>query len=167
MLTVLDAGTPIELSFDDLMKYHGIEFPGGVAHAYCAMRHAVSLLGSVERREIAVRTAFPGPGGRDAIEMALRAVTGDRFAVVPELGATERGPVLARYVWEFTYRDRTVLLRLRDAGFVTPEFIDLGARRDRDAADDARLTVLKQEMTDRLLAGAVDEVYEEVPPPTR
>ncbi|MEV0542165.1 hypothetical protein [Nocardia salmonicida] len=167
MLTVLESGTPIEISFTDLMKYHGPHFPGGVAHAYCAMRHAVAVLGPVERREVTVRTAFPGPGGRDAIEMALRAVTGDRFVVVPELAATDRGATLARYVWEFRYRDRTVLVRLRDAGFVTDEFIELGARSDRTPADDERLTVLKQEMTDRLLGGEVGEVYEEVPQPTR
>jgi len=165
MLTVLESGTPIDISFTDLMKYHGPGFPGGVAHGYCAMRHAVSLFGPVERREVTVRTAFPGPGGRDAVEMVLRAVTGDRFVVVPELAATERGTTLARYVWEFTYRDRTVLLQLRDAGFVVDEFIELGARRDRTAAEDARLTVLKQEMTDRLLAGEVGQVYEEVPQP--
>lgn len=164
MLTVLESGTPIDLSFTDLMKYHGPGFPGGVAHAYCAMRHAVSLLGPVERREVTVRTAFPGPGGRDAVEMVLRAVTGDRFAVVPELAATERGNTLARYVWEFTYRGRTVLLQLRDAGFVTDEFIELGARGDRSQADDERLTVLKQQMADRLLAGEVGQVYEEVRP---
>ncbi|GGL20424.1 hypothetical protein [Nocardia jinanensis] len=167
MLTVLEAGTPIDFSFADLMKYHGPEFPGGVAHAYCAMRHAVSLLGAVERREVTVRTAFPGPGGRDAVEMVLRAVTGDRFTVDPGLAAAQRGPVLARYVWEFTHGERTIALQLRDAGFVTTEFIELGARRDRDPAENARLTVLKQEMTDRLLAGAVGEVYEAVPPPTR
>ncbi|MEV5647287.1 hypothetical protein AB0L57_03455 [Nocardia sp. NPDC052254] len=162
MLRVLESGVPIDITFADLMKYHGPGFPGGVAHAYCAMRHAVALLGAVERRAITVRTAFPGPGGRDAVEMALRAVTGDRFAVVPELAATHRGNTLARYVWAFTHQDRTVTLQLRDAGFVTAEFIELGARRDRTAADDERLTLLKQQMADRLLAGAVGEVYEEV-----
>ncbi|MEU4311301.1 hypothetical protein [Nocardia sp. NPDC024068] len=163
MLTVHESGVPIEFSFADLMKYHGSEFPGGVAHAYCAMRHAVTLLGDVERRAVTVRTAFPGPGGRDAVEMVLRAVTGGRFTVEPALAEPARGATLARYVWEFTHRDTTVTLRLRDAGFVTAEFIALGARTDRTDADDARLRVLKQEMTDRLLAGAVGQVYEQVP----
>ncbi|MGW0045528.1 hypothetical protein [Rhodococcus sp. NPDC003348] len=163
MLTVYEAGTPVELSFADLMKYHGTGFPGGVAHAYCAMLHAVSLLGDVERREVTVRTAFPGPGGRDAIEMALRAVTGDRFVVDPDLAKPERGTTLARYVWEFTHGDRTVTLQLRDDGLVTDEFIALGAKPDRTAEEDAHLTVLKQEMTDRLLARPVGEVYEVIP----
>ncbi|WP_459545733.1 hypothetical protein [Nocardia sp. X0981] len=165
MLTVFESGVRIDFSFDDLMKYHGPQFPGGVAHAYCAMRHAVGILGAVERREITVRTAFPGPGGRDAVEGALRAVTDGRFTVDTGLATPARGATLARYVWEFGYRGRTVLLRLRDAGFVTAEFIALGARRDRDSAEDERLTVLKQEMTERLLAAAPGQVYEEVPAP--
>ncbi|MFI5720748.1 hypothetical protein [Nocardia sp. NPDC051750] len=164
MLTVLESGVPIDISYEELMKYHGPGFPGGVAHAYCAMRHAVAVLGAVERREVTVRTAFPGPGGRDAIEMALRAVTEGRFTVDSGLAATSRGTTLARYVWEFTHRDTTVSLQLRDAGFVTDEFIALGAKTGRTAADDARLTVLKQEMAERLLSGPVGQVYEEIPP---
>ncbi|WP_054374757.1 hypothetical protein [Rhodococcus rhodochrous] len=162
MLTVVESGIPIALSFEDLTKYHGPHFPGGVAHAYCAMRHAVSVLGRVERREVHVRTAFPGPGGRDAIEMALRAVTDGRYVVDAALAATERGDTLARYVWEFTYRGHTVALQLRDEGLVTDEFVALGARRDRTAAEETRLTVLKREMTARLLALPVGQVYEQV-----
>lgn len=165
MLTVHEAGSRIDLSFDDLMKYHGTRFPGGVAHAYRALEQALLSLGEVERREVFVRTAFPGPGGRDAIEMALRAVTDDRYFVDPELAQPQRGPTLARYVWAFTYRGRTVAVQLRDAGFVVPEFIDLGATAHRTPAQEQRLTVLKREMTDRLLAPAVHNVYEEIAPP--
>lgn len=162
MLTVFENGTPIELTFDDLMKYHGPGFPGGVAHGFCAMQHAVALLGDVERRRVRVRTAFPGPGGRDAVEMVLRAVTGDRFVVDQDLAKPERGNTLARYVWEFTHDGRAVTVQLRDDGLVTDEFIALGAKPDRTADEDAHLTVLKREMTDRLLARPVGEVYEQI-----
>lgn len=164
MLTVHESGTPVGLTFDDLMKYHGPGYPGGVAHAYCAMRHAVSLFGHVERREVTVRTAFGGPGGRDAIEMALRAVTGDRFVVDPELAMPERGATLSRYVWQFIHRGHTVTLRLRDAGLVTEEFVALGAKPDRTATEEEHLTVLKRQMTERLLVRPVGEVYEEITP---
>lgn len=162
MITVYESGRPIKFTFDDLMKYHGPEFPGGVAHGYTVLRHAMSILGEVERREVQVRTAFPGPGGRDAIELVLRAVTDGRYVVDPDLAATERGGTLARYVWEFTYRDRSVTLQIRDDGLVTDEFIELGAKRDRTAAENEHLTVLKQEMTDRLLAREVGAAYEVV-----
>ena len=162
MLTVYESGHPIEFTFADLMKYHGPEFPGGVAHGFTVMRHAFSILGDVERREVQVRTAFPGPGGRDAVEMVLRAVTDGRYVVDSELAATERGATLARYVWQFTWRERSVTLQIRDDGLVTDEFIALGAEPGRTDAENARLTVLKQEMTDRLLAREVGAAYEVV-----
>ncbi|MGC5025058.1 hypothetical protein ACLQ3K_09915 [Tsukamurella sp. DT100] len=95
LLTVYEGGTALEIGFADLMKYHGSTFPGGVAHAYRAMIEGLALFDPVQRREVHVRTAFPGPEGRDAIEMALRAVTDGRFTVDRALGAPERGPTLA------------------------------------------------------------------------
>lgn len=164
---LVESGTPLEFSIGDANRYHGPGFPGGVAHGFCVLQHAVSLLGDdgalpVERREVSVRTAFGGPGGRDAVELVLRAVTDGRYEVDPDLAETERGPVLARYVWEFTYRGRTVRLHLRDEGLVTEEFISLGAKPDRTPAEDAHLEVLKSEMARRLLARPVGQVYEEI-----
>lgn len=166
-LRVSEAGTPLEFTIEDADRYHGPAFPGGVAHGFCALQHAVELLGRdgaepVERREVSVRTAFPGPGGRDAVELVLRAVTDGRYDVDSALAQPARGPVLARYVWEFTYRGRVVLLRLRDEGLVTEEFISLGARTDRTPEEDAHLEVLKAEMAQRLLARPVGQVYEQV-----
>ena len=162
-----ESGTPLEFSIEDANRYHGPGFPGGVAHGFCVLQHAVELLGRdspepVERREVSVRTAFPGPGGRDTHELILRAATDGRYEVDPALAEPERGGVLARYVWEFAYRGRTVRLHLRDDGLVTEEFITLGARTDRTEAEDAHLEVLKTEMAQRLLARPVGQVYEEI-----
>lgn len=164
---LVESGTPLEFSIGDANRYHGPGFPGGVAHGFCVLQHAVELLGRggaelVERREVSVRTAFPGPGGRDTHELILRALTDGRYEVDPALAEPERGGVLARYVWEFTYRGRTVRLHLRDDGLVTEEFIALGARTDRTEAEDAHLEVLKAEMAARLLARPVGQVYEEI-----
>lgn len=70
--------------------------------------------------------------------------------------------MLARYVWEFTYRGQVALLHLRDDGLVTEEFIALGARTDRTAEEDTRLEVLESEMADRLLSRPVGQTYEEI-----
>lgn len=166
-LSVHEAGTPLEFTIEDANRYHGPGFPGGVAHGFCVLQHAVALLGRdgadpVERREVSVRTSFGGPGGRDAHELALRAVTDGQYVVDPELAEPERGRVLARYVWEYTYRGRTVRLHLRDDGLVTEEFIDLGARTDRSEVEDAHLEVLKAQMAQRLLSRPVGQVYEEI-----
>lgn len=161
LIEVLDTGQLITYTFDEILKYHGPRFPGGVAHAFKAMQRAFPLLdpdGPVERREVTVDTAFTGPGGRDAFEMVTRAVTDNRYVIDPRLERPERGRTLERYVFRFHYRGRTVTVVLHE-GYVDDEFIGLARKEDRTPADEERLTLLKQEMTDRLLARPAPEVY--------
>lgn len=162
-LAVLDRGDPIELTARDVTKYHGTGSPGGVALAFKAMQRGLPLLepeGTPERREVAVHTPFDGPGARDAFELVLRAVTGDRYAVDPSLERTDLPPTRARFVFRLSYRDRVVTLTLRE-GFVDPEFMDLlGA--ERTAEQDARLTELKRELADRVMAASAPAAYEAV-----
>lgn len=162
-ITLVEAGTSIDFSFDDLMKYHGPGFPGGVAHAFVVLARALPLLDGgarVERRDVSIRTAFRGPGARDAFEMATRAVTGDRYEVTEELEQPERGEVLMRYVFELSYRGTVCTLQLKDDGLVTEEFIALSRQTDRSAAENAHLEQLKREMRDRLLSRAPEDVYD-------
>ena len=80
-IIVLEKGQKLEFSFEDLLKYHGVGYPGGVAHAFQVMQRAFPQLDDgklLERREIELVTAFPGPGGLDAFEMVTRCVTGGR-----------------------------------------------------------------------------------------
>jgi hypothetical protein len=96
-IVVVERGEPIAFSFADLMKYHGPGSPGGVAHAFKVMERALPLLdpeGPPERRAISIETAFAGPGARDAFEMVTRAVTEERYAIVPEWRA---GSAAARW----------------------------------------------------------------------
>lgn len=162
VLEVVDGGQVLRFTYDDLMRYHGPVFPGGVAHAFKVLERGLPLLdpeGLVERREVSVRTPFSGPGARDAFELVTRAVTGERYVVDPSLARTERGTTLERYVFHLTYRGRTVTLVIRD-GFVTDEFIGLARKEGRTPEEDARLTVLKAEMAARLLARPAVEVYD-------
>lgn len=161
-LSVVEGGTPLVYMFDDLMKYHGPDAPGGVAHAFTVLQRALPLLGDgapVERREVEIATAHRGPGVRDAFEMVTRAVTGGRYVVDPALARPDRGNTLADYVFRLTYRGRTVTLQVRE-GFVADEFIELVNTPGRTDAEEARLVVLKREMTDRLLAVPATEVYD-------
>ncbi|MFC9518804.1 hypothetical protein ACFTSD_23970 [Nocardiaceae bacterium NPDC056970] len=161
-LDVVDQGASLTFTFADLMKYHGPNAPGGVAHALQVLGRALPLLdpsGPVERREVEIATAHGGPGVRDAFELVLRATTGGRYDVDPALARPERGNTLANYVFRLTYRGRTVTLQVRE-GFVADEFIDLVNKPGRTESEEARLVVLKQEMTDRLLAVPATEVYD-------
>jgi len=161
VVEVLEKGRTLSFSFEDLMRYHGPGSPGGVAHAFKIMERAFALLeadGPLERREITVRTAFGGPGARDGFELVTRAVTGDRYLLDPELERPERGTALERFVFRIGYRERCATLALRE-GFVSDEFIAL-ARKERDAEQEARLDLLKQEMAERVMASPAADVYD-------
>jgi hypothetical protein len=161
-IAVIDQGVPIAFSFQDLMKYHGPRSPGGVAHAFKVLERALPLLepgGPPERREITIRTAFGGPGARDAFELVTRAVTEDRYVVDPALARPDRGPARERFVFRLGYRGRTVTLVVRE-GFVTDEFIALARKDPRGAEDERRLDVLKRKMADRVMAPPAIEVYD-------
>lgn len=163
-ITVTDQGSILAFTFADLMHYHGPGSPGGVAHALKVLERALPLLapdGLPERREIGVRTAFAGPGARDGMEMATRAVTEGRYVVDETLARPDLGPARERFVFLLTYRGSGVTLALRD-GYVGDEFIALVRIAERTAEQEDRLTVLKREMADRLLAGAAADVYDVV-----
>lgn len=162
VIEVAEAGTVLAFSFEDLLRYHGPGYPGGVAHAFKVMERGLPLLspdGPPERREIQIETSFTGPGARDGFELVTRAVTGLRYIVDPGLARPERGPTLERYVFTLRYRRSAVTLVIRD-GYVTDEFIALARKEGRSAEEESRLGVLKQEMADRLLAKSAVDVYD-------
>jgi hypothetical protein len=161
-IEVRERGRTIAYSFDDLLKYHGPGSPGGVAVAFKAMQRAFALLasdGPPQRREIAVRTAFGGPGARDAFEAVTRAVTGERFTLDPALARPERGRVLERFVFELTCGGRSVTLLLRE-GYVTEEFIDLARKDGRSEQEEAHLDDLKAELAARVMGAGATDVYD-------
>lgn len=163
-IEVTDQGSVLAYTFADLMHYHGPGSPGGVAHAVKVLERALPLLapdGLVERREVEVRTAFAGPGARDGFEMVTRAVTEGRYVVDDALARAEQGPTRERFVFRLAYRGRAVTLLLRD-GYVGEEFLALARTAERTAEQESRLTVLKQEMAELLLASPASEVYDVV-----
>jgi hypothetical protein len=146
------------------MRYHGPGSPGGVAHAFKVMQRAWPLLdpeAAPERRELAIVTAFGGPGARDAFEMVTRAVTDGRYVVDAALARPELGRTRERFVFRLTYRGAVVTLQVRD-GYVTDEFITLARTDARSPDEEARLDVLKREMAERVMAAPADAVYEVV-----
>jgi hypothetical protein len=161
-IEVEDQGTALAYSFEDVMRYHGPGSPGGVAHAVKVMERVLPLLqpgGLAERREIEVETAFAGPGARDAFEMVTRAVTEGRYVVDDALARPGLGPTRERFVFRLGYRGRSVTVVLRE-GYVGEEFIGLARTDERSAEQEDRLTVLKREMAELLLATPAAEVYD-------
>jgi len=161
-IIVLDQGRTIELAHADATRYHGPGSPGGLALAYRAMQRGLPLVapnGVPERREVDVRTAFGGPGARDAFELVLRAVSGDRYVVDAALERGDLAATRARFVFRLSYRGRVATLVLRE-GFVTPDFIEMLAIDGRSAEQEARLTELKEELAARVMAASPDDVFD-------
>jgi hypothetical protein len=167
-LVISDGGAVIPISFEEMLKYHGPGYPGGVAHAFKVLERAFALLSPdspPERREIRIDTAFGGPGGRDAFEMVTRAVTEGRFRVDGSLAppGTLESPG-GRYFFRVSYRDTSVDLVLRP-GLVRDEFVALARRGASTVEEEEQLARMKQEMADRLMSLPADEVYEPVAVP--
>ena len=161
-ISVLDGRRRIDFSFEDMMKYHGPGSPGGIAHAFKVMERAFALLdpeGPPQRREITLRTAFGGPGARDAFELVTRAVTGDRYVVDQALARPELGFASERFVFELTYRYRSATLVVRE-GIVPDEFIRLARTENKTDEQQARFAQMKLEMVERVMPMPADEVYD-------
>jgi hypothetical protein len=162
MLSVVDRGTLLTFTFEDVMRYHGPGSPGGVAIAFKVLELGLPLLESgapPARRAITVHTAFGGPGARDAFECVTRAVTEGRYVVDPHLARPARGRALERFVFELAHPKTTATLLLRD-GFVDDEFVDLAGMPSRSAAQEARLDVLKCDLAARVMAKPAADVLE-------
>lgn len=166
IITVLEKGTEYSFSYEDLLKYHGVGYPGGVAHAFQVMRRAFPQLDDgklLERREISLVTAFPGQGGLDAFEMVTRCVTDGRIHVDKDLpeAANELESPHGRYYFRFAYRGREVVVTIKP-GFVRDEFVQLARKEDLTDEEEAHLIELKKEMAARLLAEKPENIYQAV-----
>ena len=162
MLEVVEHGTRLAFSFDDLLRYHGPRSPGGVAHAYKVLERALPLLAGgapPERRAIVIRTAFGGPGARDGFELVTRAVADGRYTVDLALARPELGTARERFVFALTHGERTVTAVVRD-GFVTDDFIALARKDPRTPAEEAELDELKRAMAERVMAAPAEAVYD-------
>jgi hypothetical protein len=161
-LTVEEHGRTITFTFDDMMRYHGVHSPAGVAMAFKIMQRAFGALSPDQppaRRSVSVRTAFRGPGARDGFEAVTRAVSEDRYTVDRSLVRADRGRLLEDFVFVVGIADRTATLLLRD-GFVTAEFIDLAQAENRSDEQEQRLDELKARLAQGVMAAPADEVYD-------
>ncbi|MDQ1391980.1 MAG: hypothetical protein QOF30_957 [Acidimicrobiaceae bacterium] len=161
-IEVVDQGTLLRFTFDDLLRYAGPGSPGGVAMAFVAMRAAFAHLDPdqpVQRREVVIETAFRGPGGRDGFEHVTRALTDGRYLVTDALEHPERGMALEQFVFRFVYRDRECTLLVRE-GVVTDEFVLMARKDDRTPEEEREFTAMKQGLADRLLAGQPETAFD-------
>jgi hypothetical protein len=161
-LLVNEGGRTIAFTFDDMMRYHGVGSPAGVAMAFKVMQRAFTLLSPdkpPDRRCVTVRTAFRGPGARDGFEAVTRAVSDGRYTVDRSLVRSDRGRLLEDFVFVVSIGDQTATALLRE-GFVTDEFIDLARTENRTKAEETRLDELKSQLAQRVSTTPAEQVYD-------
>jgi hypothetical protein len=161
-LTIEERGRTITFTLDDMMRYHGPHSPAGVAIAFKVMQRAFAALSPdmpPQRRSVAVRTAFRGPGARDGFEAVTRAVTDGRYTVDRSLARSDLGRLREDFVFVVTVGDRTATLLLRD-GYVTDEFIDLARAENRTDEQERRLDGLKARLAQLVMSTASVDVVD-------
>ena len=113
VISVYDDGVRLDIPFEACVLYHGRDSIGGLSLGYRLLRFALNKLtdGRIpERKEITFKTAFPGPGLRDAVENA------------PE--GTPEG-VYGHMYFEITVGSRTLCCALKP-GVLPEEFVQTG-----------------------------------------
>ena len=129
ILTITDIDGPIELTFEDLIKYHGTRSICGLTVGYTALRvvwQKLSPNAPVNRDLTSIVTAFPGPGARDAFEMVTRAVSREQYEVATNF---THGPMIAEaakgaYWFKFTIDQNSIEIGLKP-DMVPKDFVPL------------------------------------------
>lgn len=94
--------------------------------------------------------------------MVTRALTEGRHIVDPALLRPERGPTLESFLWVLTYRERSLEVAVRD-GVIGDEFGALARMSTRSIEEEGRLTELKGELMDSVMARTPTETFDVKP----
>ena len=128
VITIFDDGVLLEIPFEACVLYHGRDSIGGLSLGFrmleWALRHLTNGI-PPERKEISFRTAFPGPGLRDAVEMVTRAVTRQAYSVLDTYPNDAPEGVYGRMYFEVSVGNRTLGFQLK-SGVIPGEFIEVG-----------------------------------------
>lgn len=170
-LLITDHNQVTAISYDDLVKYHGRLFIGGVAMAYKAMQLAFRLLandgGILAREEISFRSAM-GPEARgliDAVEMATRSLSRGALTASTALPAripAPSSPNGGKYYFEFHYGGVVLAMSVKE-GLIAPEFIAYSRKELAGAiqsGEEAHLQEVKEELAAALLAAEPENLFD-------
>ena len=170
---VKDFDDIVEITYDDILKYHGRQMIGGAALAFKIMLMTFPKLSD----EIPQRGHFNfysgiGKNGRgiiDAAEMVMRVKTNDQIRLDLEYSEDKLGQVApggGRYYFEIGYKDKMIKLYLKE-GIIPEEFIAYSKLSHKCKAenvpmtekDQAKLLSLRQELADSIMASKPEDLF--------
>ena len=121
VISVYDDGVRLDIPFEACVLYHGRDSIGGLSLGYRLLCFALNKLteGRIpERKEISFKTAFPGPGLRDAVEMTTRAVTRKAYEVLENAPEGTPEGVYGHMYFEVTVGSKTLCCALKPGVFL-------------------------------------------------
>lgn len=156
-----DAGELV-ITYEDMIKYHGRDFYGGVALAFKVLQLAFEKLFGRQvphRNKIRIVVGFNPPGVIDGLEFVTRALTRQRLILDP---APEKGPasVFGRYYFEVHYENRFICLWLKP-DVLPEEFTGLARKSFAGLATPDEIQQwqrYKQILGQRIMAGPPQEL---------
>ena len=170
---VRDNDDIIEITYDDILKYHGRQMIGGAALAFKIMLMTFPKLTD----EIPQRGHFNfysgiGKNGRgiiDAAEMVMRVRHYDKLRLDLEYSDDKLGQIApggGRYFFEIGYKDKLIQLYLKE-GIIPEEFIAYSKLSHKCKAENvpmteenqARLLELRQELANSIMASKPEDLF--------
>jgi hypothetical protein len=168
-LAIKDRDTVLNISYEDMIKYHGRFHIGGVAMAFKALELGFSKLLPNEipsRNKISFTSALgeSATGVLDAVEMATRARSLGKLVVDTALGKDTSAPDTpsgGKFYFEIKYDGAKLGLALKE-GLVPEEFMTLSKKaiaRTLDQEGAKRLQEVKEEMAANLISKKAEELF--------
>ena len=172
-ITIKDRDTVLDITYRDMLQYHGRFYIAGVAMAYKLLeRIMLELPGSAipSREAFSFTIAVNGPGIIDGLEMATRARSRGHLAVDAGIAANINAPDAAdgkggKYYFEIAYEQQKVAFKLKD-NIIPPEFQALAHRSHDGTLDPAgasRLQTLKEEIAVFLTGADASMLFTRLP----
>jgi len=156
IIRIMDCGQVIEIRYENCIQYAGRDSIGGVALGFRLMQRAIRDLSPgiiPERKSFKIRTCFPGPGTKDAVEFITRAVTRGEYLVDQAFLHQAPEAVIGRLGFEVTIGDATARYVTMD-GAMSEEFIRIGRLNKTDRItfeEKLRWTQLKESLARTLM----------------
>ena len=172
-IMVKDQDDMIEITYDDILKYHGRQMIGGAALAFKMMLMTFPMLSD----EIPTRGYFRfysgigqnGKGIIDAAEMVMRVKSNNQLSLELDYADDKLGqlaPNGGRYYFEIGYKEKLISLYLKE-GIIPNEFMEYSklaykcklenVPMEQDAQD--KLLLLRQELAASIMQSKPEELF--------
>ncbi|MBP2637076.1 MAG: hypothetical protein H6Q72_2983 [Firmicutes bacterium] len=170
VLRVKDRGIVLEIGFEDLVKYHGRFYIGGVALAFKLLELGFKELvpNAIPEREFIGFTSglgLHGPGVIDAVEMVTRAKTRGQLVVETDIVKDKPGIIapdgVGKYYFVIRYADKQIGIAVKP-DIIPDEFMVLSRKTHAETITETekiRLQEVKENLATQIVNAEADELF--------